>query len=83
MARKVAIDYLKKNNAHEVYVYLAYAIGFDQPLEATVVIDGSQNKVEGYDLSPNGIIKSLDLKRPIYEKTASFGHFGHSEFSWE
>ena len=83
MARKVAIDYLKKNNAHEVYVYLAYAIGFDQPLEATVVIDGSQNKVEGYDLSPNGIIKSLDLKRPIYEKTASFGHFGHSKFSWE
>jgi len=83
MARKVAIDYLKKNNAHEVYVYLAYAIGYDQPLEATVVIDGNQQEVEGYDLSPNGIIKSLDLKRPIYEKTASFGHFGHSEFSWE
>ena len=83
MARKVAIDYLKKQNAREVYVYLAYAIGYDQPLEATVVIDGNQQEVEGYDLSPNGIIKSLDLKRPIYEKTASFGHFGHSEFSWE
>ena len=83
MARKIAIDYLKKQNAHEVYVYLAYAIGFDQPLEASVMVDGNQSEVEGYDLSPNGIIKSLDLKRPIYEQTASFGHFGHSEFSWE
>ena len=74
---------MKKHNAHEVYVYLAYAIGFDQPLEATVIVDDNQYEVEGYDLSPNGIIKSLDLKRPIYEKTACFGHFGHSEFSWE
>ena len=78
MARKVAIDYLKKNNAHEVYVYLAYAIGFDQPLEATVIVDGKQIQIDGYDLSPNGIIKTLDLKRPIYEEKARYGHFGHS-----
>jgi len=83
MARKIAIDYLKKHSAKEVFVYLAYAIGYDQPLEATVIVDGVQYEVEGYDLSPNGIIKTLDLKRPIYEETAGYGHFGHKSFSWE
>jgi len=83
MARKVAIDYLKKRNAKEVFVYLAYAIGYDKPLEATVVIDGTQEEIEGYDLSPNGIIKFLDLKKPQYEQTAQYGHFGHSNFSWD
>ena len=78
MARKIAVDYLKKNDAKEVYVYLAYAIGYDQPLEATVIIDGVQHVVKGYDLSPNGIIKALDLKRPIYEEMARWGHFGYS-----
>ncbi|MEO5950217.1 MAG: methionine adenosyltransferase domain-containing protein [Candidatus Saccharimonadales bacterium] len=83
MARKIAVDYLKHRNAKEVFVHLAYAIGYAQPLEASVTIDGAQEKVEGYDLSPQGIIKSLNLKRPIYEKTAQYGHFGHPEFSWE
>lgn len=77
MARKIAIDYLKKLNAKEVYVYLAYAIGHDQPLEATVIVDGKQSQINGYDLSPNGIIKLLDLKRPIYEEKARNGHFGY------
>ena len=79
MARKIAIDYLKKYQAHEVYVYLAYAIGYPQPLEATVIIDGKKQKITGYDLTPNGIIKSLDLKRPIYEEKARYGHFGHAD----
>ena len=79
MARKIAVDYLKKYSAKEVYVYLAYAIGYNQPLEATVVIDGEQRQVEGYDLSPIGIIKALDLKRPLYEQKARYGHFGHSD----
>lgn len=83
VARKIAIDYLKKNNANEAYVYLAYAIGHNQPLEATVVVDGNEATVEGYDLSPSGIVKLLDLKRPVYEQTARYGHFGHSNFSWE
>jgi len=83
VARKVAIDYLKARGAKEVYVYLAYAIGYDQPLEATVVIDGHEEIVTGYDLSPNGIIALLDLKRPIYEQTARYGHFGYEGFSWE
>jgi S-adenosylmethionine synthetase len=81
MARKVAVDYLKAREAKEVFVYLAYAIGYDQPLEATVVIDGKEEVVEGYDLSPNGIIRALDLKRPIYEETARYGHFGYENFN--
>jgi S-adenosylmethionine synthetase len=83
MARKIAIDYIKKFNAKEVFVYLAYAIGYDQPLESTVVIDGKEETMKGYDLSPNGIIKLLDLRRPIYEETAKYGHFGNKTFSWE
>lgn len=82
MARKVALDYLKKRGAKEVYCYLAYAIGYNQPLEATVIVDGVQEEVTGYDLSPNGIITALNLKQPIYEKTAQYGHFGHADFSW-
>ncbi len=82
-ARKIAIDYLKKNSAKEVFCYLAYAIGYNQPLEATVIVDGKQHNVEGYDLSPNGIVGWLKLKTPHYETTARYGHFGHSEFNWE
>jgi S-adenosylmethionine synthetase len=81
-ARKIAIDYLRSRKASEVFVYLAYAIGYDQPLEATVSIDGVQEVVTGYDLSPAGIITLLDLKRPIYEQTAQYGHFGNSAFLW-
>lgn len=83
MARKIAIDQLKKHNAHEVYVYLAYAIGYDQPLEATAIIDDEVQKITDYNLTPSSIIKQLDLKQPIYQKTAQYGHFGHNEFSWE
>ena len=82
VARKIAVDYLKGRSAKEVFVRLAYAIGIAEPLETTVVVDGISEKVVGYDLSPNGIIKSLDLKRPIYEQTARYGHFGHG-FDWE
>ena len=83
MARKIAVDYLKKRNAQEVFVRLAYAIGYSQALEATVSIDGNEEQIEGYDLSPNGIISFLDLRRPVYEETARYGHFGHQQFSWE
>lgn len=83
IARKIAVDYLKKRQASEVFCHLAYAIGYDQPLEATVTIDGVQEPVEGYDLSPRGIVETLKLKQPIYEPTARYGHFGHAGFSWE
>jgi len=76
MARRIAVDYLKQRGAREVYVYLAYAIGHDQPVEATVIVDGHQEVVQGYDLSPRGIISLLDLKRPVYERVAATGHFG-------
>ena len=82
MARKIAVDYLKRFVASEVYVYLAYAIGHDQPIEAVAVVDGRAIVIEEYDLSPLGIIKFLNLRRPIYESTARYGHFGHEEFSW-
>ena len=82
MARKIAVDYLRKRGAHDVLVRLAYAIGHDQPLEKTVIIDGEPEEIEGYDLTPRGIIKFLDLKRPIYEKTAMWGHYGE-RFDWD
>jgi S-adenosylmethionine synthetase len=82
MARSIAVAYLKKRKASEVFVRLAYAIGVARPLEATVIIDGIHEEVEGYDLTPNGIIEALDLRRPIYERTAQYGHFGHG-FDWE
>ena len=83
MARKVAVDYLKKTKAHEVVVHLAYAIGYSQPLQASVIVDGVEEKITGYDLSPLAIIKFLDLRKPIYEQTARYGHFGHADFNWE
>lgn len=83
MARQIAIDYLKKSGAREVFCHLAYAIGYAEPLEATVTIDGKQEEVKGYNLTPKGIIDYLDLKRPQYEQTARYGHFGHPDFSWE
>lgn len=83
MARKIAVDYLQaRPHAHEVYTRLAYAIGVVEPLEATVIIDGVAEEITGYDLTPNGIIESLNLRRPIYEQTARYGHFGHG-FDWE
>jgi S-adenosylmethionine synthetase len=81
-ARQVAVDYLKKRSAQEVSVRIAYAIGIAEPLEQTVVVDGVSEVITGYDLTPNGIIASLDLRRPIYEHTARYGHFGHG-FDWE
>ena len=81
MARRIAVDLLKERGAKEVFVQLAYAIGYEQPLQATAIIDGEHEFIKGYDLSPQGIIDFLDLKQPIYERTANFGHFGNS-FNW-
>ena len=47
-----------------------------------MIIDGKPEEIEGYDLTPRGIIKFLDLKRPIYEKTAEYGHYGEG-FDWD
>lgn len=82
IARKIAVDYLRARNAHDVVVRLAYAIGRAEPLEKTVIVDGIVEEIKSYDLTPNGIIKFLDLKRPIYEQTARYGHFGEG-FDWD
>lgn len=80
MARRIAVDYLqllpKRKEGNEIYVYLAYAIGYDQPVQATMIVNGEERLVTGYDLSPNGIIEHLDLRKPKYFQTASWGHMG-------
>jgi len=82
MARRIAVDFLKQSKAKEVYVYLAYAIGYDKPVQATAIVDGIEIMVNDiYDLSPNGIIKTLELQKPKFEKTAEWGHMG-TEQSW-
>lgn len=75
IARHIAVDYLEKHNAQEVFVHLAYAIGFPQPVEATVTIDGVQQAITGYDLTPEGIITQLNLRSPGFEQRARYGHF--------
>mgnify|MGYP003914426097 FL=1 len=83
MARRVAVDYLEKYpEAQEVLVKLAYAIGYPEALMAVAVVDGVSEEVEGYDLTPNGIKSFLKLDRPVYSKTAEWGHFGRN-FEWK
>jgi S-adenosylmethionine synthetase len=75
IARLIAVDYLKKHRASEVFVYLAYAIGYPHPVEATVTVDGVQRQIKGYDLTPEGIINKLHLRTPGFELKARYGHF--------
>ena len=83
MARRVAVDLLEQDETrNEVFVQLAYAIGYDEPLQATAVVDGVEEKIQGYDLSPSGIIDFLKLRTPIFSETASFGHMG-AGFNWK
>lgn len=87
MARRIAVDYLNKYNAHEVKIELSYAIGYDRPIQATAILNygGGWTKnvleINDYDLSPNGIIKHLDLKNIKFEETAQWGHMGLN-FPW-
>ena len=83
MARRIAVDTLEKNpEAQEVLVKLAYAIGYPEALMAVAVVDGVSQKVEGYDLTPNGIKSFLKLDQPVYSSTAEWGHFGRG-FEWK
>jgi len=83
MARRVAVDLLEEDETrNEVIVQLAYAIGYDQPLQSTAVIDGVETPIKGYDLSPKGIIEFLKLKEPVFSKSAEFGHMGCG-FTWK
>ena len=82
MARKIAVDFLKKRNAKEVFVHIAYAIGIAEPLMAVVSIDRKQEKIQGYDLRPKAIIEFLNLRKPQFNETAKHGHFGNG-FTWD
>jgi S-adenosylmethionine synthetase len=75
MARQLAIDYLKKYNAKQVLVKLAYAIGKAEPVMATAIVDGKTVEITGYDLTPRGIIDKLNLTKPQFLQRARYGFF--------
>jgi len=94
MARYVAKNIVAAGLAEKCEVQVAYAIGVAKPVSVMINAFGTgvipSNEIariaqEEFDLTPAGIIKSLDLLRPIYRKTAAYGHFGRElpEFSWE
>ncbi len=93
-ARYVAKNVVAAGLAKQCQVQVAYAIGVAKPMNITVYTEGtgviSDEKLsalvaEHFDLRPKGIIQMLDLLRPIYQKTAAYGHFGRDEpeFTWE
>jgi S-adenosylmethionine synthetase len=94
MARYIAKNLVAAGLADRVEVQVAYAIGVAEPVSVMVETFGtgkvSDAKLvelvrKNFDLTPRGIITTLDLLRPIYKKTAAYGHFGRSgaEFTWE
>lgn len=92
MARYVAKNIVAAGLAKQCEVQLAYAIGVSEPVSVHVDTFGTGKVADSkicevvrqvFPLTPSGIIKHLDLRRPIYRKTAAGGHFGRSEFSWE
>lgn len=82
MARKIAVDLLKKRKAKKVYTKIAYVIGKAEPIMAVAVIDGKEEQITGYDLTPKGIYKHLKLDQVKFSKTSNWGHFGRG-FRWE
>jgi S-adenosylmethionine synthetase len=94
MARYIAKNVVAAGLAEKVTVQLAYAIGVADPVSVLVDSHGTAKIAEdtiseivraNFKLTPKGIIEELDLRKPIYKKTAAFGHFGREEdgFSWE
>ncbi len=92
MARYIAKNIVAAGLADKCTVQLAYAIGVAEPVSIRVDTHGTGKVDEeklsdavrkNFELNPKGIIEALDLRRPIYKKTAAFGHFGRDEFSWE
>jgi S-adenosylmethionine synthetase len=90
----VAKNIVSAGLATQCQIQVAYAIGVARPMNVTVNTAGTgvipDEKIaalvnEHFDLRPKGIIQMLDLLRPIYEKTAAYGHFGREEpeFAWE
>lgn len=92
IARYLAKNIVASGVCERCEIQLGYAIGVVQPVSVYVDCFGTQ-KVDlqsivdavknNFDLSPKGIIEKLNLRRPIFQKTASYGHFGREGFSWE
>ena len=92
MARYIAKNIVASGIAEKCLIQVSYAIGVEKPLSVYVNTFATSNipdekiaeMIENlFDLTPRGIIRTLNLKRPIYYKTASYGHFGRKGFSWE
>ena len=91
-ARHIAKNIVASGIAKECTIQLSYAIGVAQPVSIHIDTHGTSNinnseiaefVKENIDLTPDGIIKRLDLRKPIYRTTAAYGHFGREEFPWE
>ena len=94
MARYIAKNIVAAGIASRCEIQLAYAIGVPHPVSVFVDTLGTgkieDNKIselimKNFDMTPKGIIDKLALRRPIYKKTAAYGHFGRDEkeFTWE
>ncbi len=94
IARKIAKNIVASNICERAQVQLSYGIGLIKPISVNVntfgTLDSSISEEQlltvitnNFDLSPAGIIKELDLKQPMYSKTATYGHFGKSSSTWE
>ncbi|KAG5840316.1 hypothetical protein ANANG_G00187520 [Anguilla anguilla] len=91
-ARWVAKSLVKAELCKRVLVQVAYAIGVSHPLSISIFHYGTSQKSErelleivkkNFDLRPGVIVRDLDLKKPIYQRTAAYGHFGRDSFPWE
>lgn len=91
-SRHIAKNLVAAGLAERVLVQLAYAIGVADPVSIAVNSYGTGVKsdvelaalvAKTFDCTPAGIVKRFDLKRPMYRKTAAYGHFGRPEFPWE
>lgn len=91
-ARWVAKSLVKAGLCRRVLVQVSYAIGVAEPLSIFLSSYGTGAKEDrdlldivknNFDLRPGRIVKDLDLRKPIYQQTASYGHFGRKEFTWE
>ena len=92
MARYIAKNLVAAGLADRAEIQLAYAIGVAEPVSVMVetfdtgkVSENDMTRLvrEHFDLTPHGIMKTLDLRRPIFRETAAYGHFGRDHFSWE
>jgi S-adenosylmethionine synthetase len=92
MARYIAKNIVAADIAKKCTIQLSYAIGIAEPL--SIFLDfhntGKENEEiiksrikKNFDLTPKGIIEKLDLYKPIYQQTATYGHFGREIFTWE